>query len=146
MRLLRRLVRSGSMVPRCARWQAPRMLVTPCPDGSGALGQRASSHCPQCMLFQVVLQCILTIPLATGVICTCASRSLSCPEPATVGTTRGMNVVLPHLDSAEERTKFLTAHPNYAFEEAKAPLQKPKPAVACQLVNPLVAASLPGCP
>lgn len=77
-------------------------------------------------------------------ICSCAARALSCPNPEGKGTTNSLKVSLPNIAVREERTNFLISHPNYAFEEAKNALPA-KPAVACATMSPLVSAGLIGC-
>mmetsp|Transcript_57795 Transcript_57795/g.141774 ORF Transcript_57795/g.141774 Transcript_57795/m.141774 type:complete len:123 (-) Transcript_57795:90-458(-) len=80
-----------------------------------------------------------------GVICSCSSNVRSCPEPAVVGTTMGLNVRLPDLGSRAQERAFLKAHPNDAFLHRPARVAEKAP-VLCQGFLGLVAASLPGCP
>ena len=59
--------------------------------------------------------CSLAGDRDAGVVCTCASRVLSCPEPAIVGTTKGLKVDLPELGNKASVKAFLAKHPNNAY-------------------------------
>ena len=59
--------------------------------------------------------CALAGERDAGVVCTCASRVLSCPEPAIVGTTKGLKVDLPELGNKSSVKSWLAKHPNNAF-------------------------------
>lgn len=59
--------------------------------------------------------CALAGDRDAGVVCTCASRVLSCPEPAIVGTTKGLHVDLPQLGNKASVKAFLAKHPNNAY-------------------------------
>ena len=50
--------------------------------------------------------CSLAGATDAGVVCTCASRTLSCPEPAIVGTTKGLHVNLPELGNKFEAAGY----------------------------------------
>uniref|UniRef100_A0A7S0Z003 Uncharacterized protein n=1 Tax=Hemiselmis tepida TaxID=464990 RepID=A0A7S0Z003_9CRYP len=89
--------------------------------------------------------CALAGAQDAGVVCGCSSRTKSCPEPAVVGTTKGLRVPLPHTDSARQVHAFLKAHPNSAFLQ-KNPTGISRDPAQCALIDPLVAAGLPGCP
>uniref|UniRef100_A0A7S0TXI7 Uncharacterized protein n=1 Tax=Hemiselmis andersenii TaxID=464988 RepID=A0A7S0TXI7_HEMAN len=89
--------------------------------------------------------CALAGATDAGVVCGCSARTLSCPQPAVVGTTNGLKVPLPRIDSARESRAFLKAHPNSAFLH-KSPTGKARDPVQCTLIDPLAAAGLPGCP
>jgi hypothetical protein len=80
-----------------------------------------------------------------GVICNCASRASSCPEPDIVGTTMGLGVHLPHLGNRKEAEAFLKAHPNDAYLRRKTVGKEAEP-IICNNMLGLVAAGLPGCP
>jgi len=59
--------------------------------------------------------CALAGDRDAGVVCTCASRVLSCPEPSIVGTTKGLHVDLPQLGNKASVKAFLAKHPNNAY-------------------------------
>lgn len=59
--------------------------------------------------------CALAGDRDAGVVCTCASRALSCPEPSIVGTTKGLHVDLPQLGNKASVKAFLAKHPNNAY-------------------------------
>ena len=59
--------------------------------------------------------CKLSGDRDAGVICSCASRVLSCPEPTIVGTTKGLKVDMPELGNKESVKAWLGAHPNNAY-------------------------------
>lgn len=89
--------------------------------------------------------CSLAGDRDAGVVCTCASRVLSCPEPAIVGTTKGLKVDLPELGNKGSVKAFLAKHPNNAYLHSK-PTVKDRDPVGCSRINSIVAAGLPGCP
>ena len=70
---------------------------------SGTLGLHAAQFCA------------LAGERDAGVVCTCASRVLSCPEPSIVGTTKGLHVDLPELGNKLSVKGFLAKHPNNAY-------------------------------
>lgn|ERR1719217_623957 len=89
--------------------------------------------------------CSLAGATDAGVVCTCASRTLSCPEPAIVGTTKGLHVNLPELGNKKSVQAFLAKHPNNAYLHNK-PTIKDRDPIECSRINSIVAAGLPGCP
>eukprot|EP00293_Proteomonas_sulcata_P019869 CAMPEP_0184305954 /NCGR_PEP_ID=MMETSP1049-20130417/15078_1 /TAXON_ID=77928 /ORGANISM="Proteomonas sulcata, Strain CCMP704" /LENGTH=116 /DNA_ID=CAMNT_0026618113 /DNA_START=235 /DNA_END=585 /DNA_ORIENTATION=- len=80
-----------------------------------------------------------------GVVCQCAARSNSCPEPDVVGTTKGLHVPLPPLARPAAAKAFLKAHPNSAYLHVR-PSSKGQDPIQCGTMSSLVSASLPGCP
>mmetsp|Transcript_33013 Transcript_33013/g.77880 ORF Transcript_33013/g.77880 Transcript_33013/m.77880 type:complete len:117 (+) Transcript_33013:149-499(+) len=89
--------------------------------------------------------CALAGRRDAGVICTCSTRALSCPEPTIVGTTKGLHVPLPPLGNKDSSHKFQAEHPNFAYRNLAPNSGSYKP-VKCDTISSLVAAGLPGCP
>eukprot|EP00960_Hanusia_phi_P056475 763289-Hanusia_phi.AAC.2 len=59
--------------------------------------------------------CSLAGDRDAGVVCNCASRAKSCPEPSIVGTTQGFGVRLPKLGDRASVAAFMQSHPNLAY-------------------------------
>jgi hypothetical protein len=59
--------------------------------------------------------CALAGEKDAGVVCTCAARVLSCPEPTIVGTTKGFKVEMPELGNKASVKAWLASHPNNAY-------------------------------
>jgi hypothetical protein len=59
--------------------------------------------------------CALSGYKDAGVVCTCAARVLSCPEPSIVGTTKGLKVEMPELGNKASVKSWLASHPNNAY-------------------------------
>lgn len=59
--------------------------------------------------------CALAGEKDAGVVCTCAARVLSCPEPTIVGTTKGLKVDLPELGNKASVKAWLMSHPNNSY-------------------------------
>ena len=75
--------------------------------------------------------CSLAGATDAGVVCTCASRTLSCPEPAIVGTTKGLHVNLPELGNKKSVQAFLAKHPNNAYLVSAPPPGQPGCVLGC---------------
>ncbi|EKX50854.1 hypothetical protein GUITHDRAFT_151094 [Guillardia theta CCMP2712] len=89
--------------------------------------------------------CALAGSRDAGVVCNCAARAKSCPEPSIVGTTQGFAVKLPKLGDRASEAAFMKSHPNLAYLH-KNPSVKGRLAVGCSTINSIAAAGLPGCP
>ena len=59
--------------------------------------------------------CALAGSRDAGVVCNCAARAKSCPEPSIVGTTQGFAVKLPKLGDRASEAAFMKSHPNLAY-------------------------------